>query len=452
MALPAAEGPALTAREVLVTWWPLALSWLFMTVELPVTSAVISRLLVPEVNLAAWGVVFNLSITIQAPGTMLLAASTALVRDAASYYRLSRITFWILLSLTLIHALIAFTPVYDVVFRGWLGLPADVADAARLAVMISVPWSAATGSRRFFHGILIRYGHSRTVILSTAVRLTIGMGILAAGLFFWTVPGAVLTAIALTSAVIAEALYAAVLARKVIIREVLPRTDTQEVFSYPSFVRFYVPLVATMLLSLSTVTLISGAIARMPDSLASLAAWPVAFGFLMFWQSPAFGFQEVVISLLRRRDGLQVLSRVAVGIVLGMTLLLLVVSLTPLSRLWFIHGAALPPDLVQLAQATLLLGLLIPALRALQSWLQGAIVFGGRTQSMLESVIVFVLVTSGVLAFGLVTGTFKGIYVGMVAYVLGMAAQTAWLAWRARQLFGALRRRDEPRLATEGGI
>jgi len=450
--LPAAERPALTVREVLITWWPLALSWLFMTIELPVTSAVISRLIMPEVNLASWGVVFNLSVTIQAPGTMLLAASTALVRDAASYVRLSRITFWILLTLTLTHALIAFTPVYDVVFRGWLGLPADVADAARLAVMISVPWSAATGSRRFFHGILIRYGHSRAVVLSTAVRLSVGMSILGAGLFFWSLPGAVLTATALTSAVIAEAIYAAVLARRVINREVLPRTGTKELFSYPSFVRFYVPLVATMLLSLSTVTLISAALARMPDSLASLAAWPVAFGFLMFWQSPAFGFQEVVISLLRREQGLRVLTRVTQAIVLGMSALLLLVSLTPLATLWFIHGAALSPELTQLAWSTLLLGLLIPGLRTLQSWLQGAIVFGGETRSMMESVIVFVLVTSGILAFGIFTGTYKGIHVGMVAYVLGMAAQTAWLAWRAQPLFGTLRRRDEPAFATEGGI
>lgn len=443
MKLAAAAGPALTTREVLITWWPLALSWLLMTVELPITSAVIPRLLSPEVNLAAWGVVFNLAVTIQAPGTMLLAASTALVNDAASFRRLGRITAWILVTLTLVHLLIAFTPLYDVVFRTWLGLPAEVADAARLAVMITFPWSAATGSRRFFHGILIRYGHSHAVIKGTGVRLGIGLAILGTGLLLGSIPGAVLTAVSLSCATIAEAIYAYWRARPVIRNEVLTRSKSGTLFTYPAFIRFYTPLVATMLLSLSIVTLISAAIARMPDSLASLAAWPVAFGFLHFWQSPAYGFQEVVISLLRRPNAVKVLKNVTFMMVTGMTVLLLLVSVTPLARLWFEHGAALSPELANLAQTALLLGLLVPALRALQSWLQGAIVFGGRTRSMMESVVIFVIVTAGLLLAGIQFASHKGLYVGMFAYVLGMAAQTAWLAWRARPLLDQLQRRDD---------
>lgn len=450
MKLVAAPEPALSTREVIITWWPLALSWLLMTVELPITGAVIPRLPLPEVNLAAWGVVFNLAVTIQAPGTMLLAASTALVRDGASYRRLGRITVWILSGLTLIHLLIAFTPLYDLVFRNWLGLPPEVADAARLPVMITSPWSAATGSRRFFHGILIRYGHSRAVITGTGVRLGLGLAILGTGLAIGSVPGAVLTGVALSCATVAEAVYAFIRARPVIREEVLAQDSSGPLFTYPGFVRFYNPLVATMLLSLSTVTLISAAIARMPDSLASLAAWPVAFGFLHFWQSPAYGFQEVVISLLRRRDALAVLSQVTRAMTAGLTLLLLVVGVTPLARLWFEHGAALSPELADLARSTLLLGLLIPALRAMQSFLQGAIVYGGSTRSMLESVVVFVLVTSTVLLAGIQLATHKGIYVGMVAYVLGMAAQTAWLAWRAGSLFSSLRLRDAANQQMEG--
>jgi len=68
------------------TWWPLAASWLLMAMELPALSAVVARLPNPQINLAAWGgVVFPVSLIIEAPIIMLLAASTALSKDMASY-------------------------------------------------------------------------------------------------------------------------------------------------------------------------------------------------------------------------------------------------------------------------------------------------------------------------------------------------------------------------------
>ena len=78
-------------RRILHTWWPLAASWLLMGAELPAISAVVARLENPEINLAAYGgIVFPLALIIGSPIIMLLAASTALSRDWASYRKLYR--------------------------------------------------------------------------------------------------------------------------------------------------------------------------------------------------------------------------------------------------------------------------------------------------------------------------------------------------------------------------
>lgn len=98
-----------TAR-ILRTWWPLAGSWLLMTTELPLISAVIARLVEPEINLAAWGIIFAVSTIVQSPSTMLLAASTALSTDWESYRRLRRYMLITVTILTGLHILIAFTP------------------------------------------------------------------------------------------------------------------------------------------------------------------------------------------------------------------------------------------------------------------------------------------------------------------------------------------------------
>ncbi len=77
---------ALSFSHIFKTWWPLAVSWLFMGLEQPLVGAVIARLAEPTINLAALGgVVFPVALIIEAPVIMLLAASTALSKDWASY-------------------------------------------------------------------------------------------------------------------------------------------------------------------------------------------------------------------------------------------------------------------------------------------------------------------------------------------------------------------------------
>ena len=85
-ALYTLSSTPLSQKKIFNTWWPLAMSWLLMALELPALSAVIARLEDPEIHLAAYGgVVFPIALIIEAPVIMLLAASTALSKDWASY-------------------------------------------------------------------------------------------------------------------------------------------------------------------------------------------------------------------------------------------------------------------------------------------------------------------------------------------------------------------------------
>src|SRR5205085_2894887 len=60
-AQPAPLRP-LATRDVWVAWWPLAVSWIFMGLELPAISAAMARMPLPTVSLAAYGgVVFPVS-------------------------------------------------------------------------------------------------------------------------------------------------------------------------------------------------------------------------------------------------------------------------------------------------------------------------------------------------------------------------------------------------------
>jgi len=97
-------------------WWPLATSWLFMGLELPAVSAALARLPDPTISLAAYGgVIFPLALLIESPIIMLLSASTALSKDLRSHELVGRFMWSAGLGFTALHALVAWTPLYDVV-------------------------------------------------------------------------------------------------------------------------------------------------------------------------------------------------------------------------------------------------------------------------------------------------------------------------------------------------
>ena len=75
----------------------------------------------------------------------------------------------------------------------------------------------------------------------------------------------------------------------------------------------------------------------------------------------------------------------------------------------------------------------MPALQPWVSWHQGTLVFRRNTRSITESVVLFVLVTSGVLWAGVAWGQVPGIFVVWAGFTLGTVAQTAWLWIRKRQ-------------------
>ena len=79
------KSQPVTSVDVWKTWFPLALSWLMMGIELPLLSAVVARLANPEVNLGAYGgVVFPLWLLIEEPTIRLLCGRKRLRRGLAS--------------------------------------------------------------------------------------------------------------------------------------------------------------------------------------------------------------------------------------------------------------------------------------------------------------------------------------------------------------------------------
>ena len=436
---PVAPAPApLSSADVLRAWFPLAASWLLMGLELPAVSAIMARLPDPERSLAAYGgVVFPLALLIESPVIMLLAASTALSRDSSSYRVVRRFMLGLGFTFTAVHALVAFTPLYDVVAARWLHVPDQVIEPARLGLRLMLPWTLAIAYRRTQQGVLIRFGHSHEVSMGTAVRLISLATVLGFGLALGRWPGIAVGTCAVATGVVCEALYAGWRVRPIIAGPMREAVAAAPALGARAFMSFYLPLLMTPLFMFLAMPLASAGMSRMARPMDSLAAWPALNGIVFTFRSTGFAFNEVVVALLDRPGAFAVLRRFAFGLAGVTSALLLLGAVTPLSDVYFRHVSALAPPLAVLAAAGLLPAILMPAMSSLQSLFQGTIVHSRRTRGITESMVVFLITMAlTMVAAARVAPAMPGLWIAMGSLVAGNATQLAWLWWRARGLAG----------------
>jgi len=431
-----AKNPeGLTGKRIFTVWWPLAASWMLMALELPALSAVVTRMADPQIHLAAWGgVIFPICLIVESPIIMLLAASTALSKDWASFRKIRRFMVITSVIITAVHILIAFTPLYYFVVGTLIGAPEEVIEPARPGLMFMTVWSAAIAYRRMNQGLLIRFGHSQSVSVGTMIRLFTDVIILVAGLLAGGVPGATLAGMAVASGVTAEAVYTGFRIRPVVRDELKKAEPVEPALDFRTFLAFYIPLALTSILNLLIQPLGSAALSRMPEALTSLALWSVVSGFVFILRSSGMAFNEVVVALLDRGQSYYQLRRFGLIMAAVVTVLLVLVSATPVGVFWFRTISGLSMDLALLAQKAAWFALPMPAFNVFISFFQGTLVAERKTKGITESMAVFLFSAIALLGVGIAVQKWMGLYVGWIAFSVGVIAQVVWLWYRTKPI------------------
>lgn len=419
--------------NIFTIWWPLALSWLFMGLEQPLIGAAIARLADPTIHLAALGgLVFPFALAIESPIVMLLAASTALGDHKQAYRLMYRFMMVAGALLTALHALLAFTPLYDLLIVTTLSPPEEIIEPARWGLRAMLPWTWSIAHRRFHQGLLIRYGDARAVSVGTLLRLIANILSMTVTILLG-LPGIVVAGLGISAGVIAEAVFIALRARP-IIRDKLPDT-VDDPLSWRGFGNFYVPLAFTTVILLGSQPIGSAALGRMPEALNSLAVWPVLVAFIFLFRGLGFAFNEVVVTALKEKQAsFNDLTRFAHLLSLALTGLLGLIALSPLSRVYFAGVAGLNDTLAPLAVAAFVYALFWPALSVYRNLYQGVIVFSGQTRFVSEAVVASLLVTTALLFTGVALNSYTGLFVGVIAFLAGTVMQVLWLFWRSRSM------------------
>jgi hypothetical protein len=347
------------------------------------------------------------------------------------------------LVLTLIHVLVAFTPIYDWIATHLLGVPAEIIEPGRIGLMIMLPWTWAIAYRRFHQGVLIRFEHARAVGVGTGIRISANLVVLIIGFLLGTLPGIVVATSAVICGVLCEALYVGIVVQPVLKNELRLAPVQATPLTFSAFLHFYIPLAMTSLLNFLVQPIGAAAVSRMPQPVESLAVWSVVSGLIFMVRSAGIAYNEVVVALLDRPRSSASLLRFTQTLILTTSLLLLLITVTPLAEIWFAGVSGLNSELAGLAKSSLWLALPGPALAALQSWFQGAILYDRRTRRITQAVFIYLITNAIVLWAGVAWGKITGLYIALAAFTLAGAAQTIWLWLSSRPALQVVFQRDQ---------
>lgn len=420
-------------KKIFIFWLPLAFSWLLMTVAGPWVQAVIGRQADAETQLAAFGLVMSLSVTVEAPIIMLLATSTALVHDAQSYRLLWRYMVIVNIVVTIIAGLFAFSPLLDVWLDGLLGVPRHVQEAVRPGMVIMLLWSAAIGYRRFYQGVLINAEETNAIGTGTVIRIivsaaaAVALGVLSG----WS--GVVIGSFAMVSSVIVEAVYTYWRSKSAV--EVVQRTEAKSgssPLSYATALRFHLPLAITSLLSLLVRPLLERGLASTDNAESALAAWSVVFSIALMLRAGGFAYQEVVIALSRTEDETHALYRFAWWMGIAFSVATFIVGFTPLIDLYAGPILSVPENVRPLVVEGTRAIFLLPLLNTLQSYLRAMLMRTDTTQPIYQAMVISLIVTGVAMWAGVEMGM-SGILAASVAITAALLAETVFLAFSFRQ-------------------
>jgi Na+-driven multidrug efflux pump len=428
MSMPLWQGQP-SYRRVMLFALPLAISGIAMTGESPVVNAGVSRLADPERGLAGFGVAMSVAWLLESPIVMMLDASTARASDRRSFAIMRRYALtwcWCLMAL---GALVAFTPLSQVVFRLILGVDADVADAATVGMAIFLPWPLAIAWRRLHQGVLIRHGHTRIIGYAVGVRLTVVTLAVGTGVAYGGLDGTALGALALVIGVCTEASIVWLFARRVV-REELPEqapAGERAITSVAEFHRYYLPLAGTMVCFFLAGPIITAGLARGASPTVSLAAWPVAYALVMLVGSPMNGMQQVAVRLGYRPQTARLTRRFLSGAGILFSVLLLVLNAAGGTR--WLMGTAIgaPASVIDPAMTLAWILVPMPLLTALRSLFRGILIAAGRTGAVQVAILLNVVVL-GCLALGVARLVdVRGYVMGGLALILALSIEVAVL-------------------------
>ena len=421
-------GPTVGLVPFTRFYLPLAATSLLLTATNPLVAAALARTADPAAALAGYGVAFALTGVLYAPLLVVQQVAAQRLLEAGGLRAVRHFALILGTLLSFLAVLVAFTPLGVWIFRTVVGVEGRILDEAleAMAMLWAVP--LLTGVRALHQGRLVAGHRTHPIATATGARTAV----LAAVAFALTAlgGGAWVGGLAFTMGLFAETALVS------LARAPLPASPVRTELEQPGedrLLAFSGPLMLNVLLWWSTPLIINSVLARTPEPDSSIAAFTVVEAVAWFLTAPVGQLQHASLALV---DGRRAHRRVRVyaGVLaVGVTGVLLVLSLPQIREVILWLGFRLDPSLLQPAGAALPVAALDPALYGHRQYYQGIFVRTGCTRLVGYGAVLRIGVI--LMAAPVLLGPMgdNGARLGVALAALGLLAEDAFLEVQARR-------------------
>lgn len=401
------------------------MSGIFFPLARPVINAAMARADDPALSLAAYSVLFSLTIPLLSPLFGLRQIVTALAVDQDMIRRLGRITLALSAVATLPLMVASIPSVYLWIGRHVIGVPDEVAAIGPPAMLVLTTAPIISVARGYYQGILVKYGRANAIGYGALLYLVVSVAVAFPLITAFRVEGALAATLAFTFGSIAYA-FVVWLPYRRLRRETIPERDddlADDRRSHRHILRQYAPLAVSSILMATVEPVIQTAIARSPGSIVGLAAYPVVISITWLSRVHLWNAQQIVIARVKTLDEYVDVRRFMFSMAAVTSALLAALMIPGVSDWMFGDLIGLEGPIKEMAIRGFPIAITIPALQAARSFYYGTLISKERTGGIQTAAFVRIVVLIVLLAAGVAWGALNGLYLALIATAFGDLAE-----------------------------
>jgi Na+-driven multidrug efflux pump len=423
------ERPHLRLRDCYWFFLPLVLMVELNMMSKSLIHAFLARTDDPSAALAAFNAAFTFYFALTAASEVTTVLCLSFLKSRRDSLRLSAFTALVLTLPIALALAVAFTGAGSVVFGRWFSLGASAQSEAQQAVGLLALSSPVLIFRANAFTLLMLARRTIIITLSTLVRL-LSLTVSLAVLPLW-LEGAAIGAAALVICMATETMFSWAFAWRELMKLPYDRTSTESMARYW---QFSWPLIINASAELGSIFVINLFLGRLHAAELAIAAFGVVHGLVSLLMAPVRNLMQTTQTLVGRREDVRVMAIFSAQLVGLFTVLALVLFHTPL-RDGILRGLiGLTPELASYSEPAMAISFAMAAFWGSSALFRGLLAKARTTGSLAASGVLRIATAAAAASIALAYPDLNGAALGVSAWILSYAVETAVSTWRLRRL------------------
>ena len=317
----------LSFQTLLFFFIPLGLSAGLVTISHVIINSTLARAPDPSVVIASYSVAMSIFGFMERCAVILRQTCSTLVRDKLSYRLMKSVAFYILMSIFLLNAIVAYTPFGKWIFTTLLGVSNEMLAPTLAAFQVLMFVTMFSGIRCLYQGVIISNFKTKWMTIGMVIRLVtmalLSWFLLANDLVNHGYIGAVIFLVGMA----VEALVS-FLEGRLIVKKLPKEIEKHKVKSKKHIFRFYNPLMIASLIAVSVSPMINATLGFTSNAAVAIASFALAHSIVLLLVSVCSYTHQVVINFYKRDP--YTVRRFILFVAFIPTILLIFLTFTPI--------------------------------------------------------------------------------------------------------------------------